>query len=167
MKKEILLDDGEILSIKQNFWSGTYYFTYKNQTARKISRNTYRISDGEEKLVIFVYGNLFKGISISFRHKSYQIFDPAPWYAYVLGSIPFVMTMLLGNLGFLAESGFYYVGGGIGGGISGLLSALGVLMTAFLPKHWQKILVLLASIVVTFAVCFGLGNLIVFLAIQN
>ena len=166
MKKEIKLEDGEMLSVKQNLWTGTYYITYKNKVAKKLTKNAYIIVDGEEKHVFNIYGNLFKGISLSFQHKYYLLFEPIPWYAYILGFLPFVMTMVLGNLAFLANLGFYYVGGGIGGGISGALSFLGIMISAYFPKHWQKILILLASIVVTFGICFGLGNLIV-LAFSN
>lgn len=129
--------------------------------ATRINKRTLKVDMPEETYEIHITGNVFSGIKFSCKEKVFVVTEKAPWYVYVLGIIPFVMTLVLGTIPTLPKAGFYYVGGAIGGGISGALSAIGIFLAAFSKKHIYRLLILFGIIVLTFLVCWGIGNAIV------
>ena len=159
MKKEFKTKEDELVVVNYNSFTGRFHITYHDKVAYKTGKNYYAVKEDEETHVFHVYGNIFSGINVRLRDNIFVLTDSLPIYAYILGFIPFVMTMVLGNTSILSDYGLYYVGGALGGGISGAFSMLGITLAAFLNKHWLKILFLLLSIVVTFFVCLGIGYL--------
>lgn len=141
-----------------NAWTGRFNARINGIQATRADKRTLKVVDGEKVYLIFIYGNVFTGITFVCSKKRFVVTKKAPWYVYVLGLLPFVMTMVLGNIGALAELGFYYIGGAIGGGISAALSFLAIFFSAFVNKHIWRLLILFGVIIITFLACWGLGN---------
>ena len=144
-----VFNDPEIGNIEfsYNSFTGRYNACINGVKATRIEKKVLFVSLPQNSYKIYIYGNLFSGIWFSVKEKMFVVTEKCPWYVYVLGVIPFVMTMVLGNLPMLVDAGFYYVGGAIGGGISGLFSALAIVFAAFTRKHIFRLLILLLAIV--------------------
>lgn len=166
MERKFITSENDTIRVNYSAFSGKIEIFFNGKIARKISKRVYKVSVGDDVKNIEVEGNLFSGVYLHYDGRSYQIQGKLPIYVFILGVIPFIMTMVLGNLRALADAGFYYVGGAIGGGLSGLFSALGIALCSLPSKHWLRILILVLSIAITFAACYGIGNFIVFLAKQ-
>ena len=160
MKKIFEIENIGTVEAYQNWLTGRFSFSVNQQALTKTSKNLYEGGEGEKKISITLQGNVFNGYKFSLNEQQYSITEPIQWYLYILACIPFVMTMVLGNSQDLAKSGFYYVGGAVGGGISGLFSGITLLVFSYTPNKWKRILIALVSIALTFAVCFGIGNMI-------
>ena len=161
-----VFNDPEIGNIEfsYNSFTGRYNACINGVKATRIEKKVLFVSLPQNSYKIYIYGNLFSGIQFSVKEKMFVVTEKCPWYVYVLGVIPFVMSMVLGNLPMLVDAGFYYVGGAIGGGISGLFSALAIVFAAFTRKHIFRLLILLLAIVLTFLACWGIGSAIVSIA---
>lgn len=144
-----------------NGWTGRFNARINGIQATRVNKRMLRVETDAETYIISIYGNTFSGISFVCKQKTFQVTEKAPWYVYVLGFIPFIMTMVLGFLPSLAEAGIYYVGGALGGGISGGLSFLGIFFASFMHKHIFRLLILIGMIVVTFFTCWAIGTMIV------
>lgn len=162
MKKELIIENlGKVL-VKQNAFMGNFKLFINEKPIQKIGKTVFSVGNDNPNR-IYVSGNIIKGYILIFEKSVYKITAPLPWYVYALGIVPFVMTMVLGNIAFLAEQGFYYVGGAIGGGISGAFSALTFFLCGYNNKWWQRLLICFSAICITFGICFGIGNLIALL----
>ena len=161
MKKTYIIEGLGKVEVNHSFWSGRFMVYVDNDATYRLTKRCFTLGEGDNKKKIYIYGNMFSGLTLGYGANRYVITKPLPWFYYVLCFFPFAMTMVLGSLGVLAEMGFYYVGGAIGGGISGGLSAASLFTVAYLPKWWMRVLVALAFIAVTFGICLGIGNAIV------
>ena len=163
MKKIIEIENGGIVEVNQNAFTGGFSFNYNGNPMTKLSKKDYVYNGGSEKdnFAITLEGNIFKGMSFTVNYKVYQVTEPVQWYIFALAILPFIITMVLGNMPSLAKSGFYYVGGLIGGAISGLFSGLAIYLSSYTSKLWVRILICLACLAVTFGICLAVGNIIV------
>ena len=162
MKKEYVIENVGTFVVEQNSITGSFSVKKDGVQLIKTSRTsfTYQTEDGTEDRVV-ISGSAFKGLYVTIDGQVNTFSNPVPWYGYLLSVIPFVMTMILGNMTSLVQAGFYYVGGFIGGGISGVFVALSLYANTLLPKWWQRVLASLLCIALTFAICYGIGNAIV------
>lgn len=163
MKTIIDTNIGKV-EVNEGLFTGKFSLTVNNVTAEKTTKRYFKYNDGENDHTLVILGNHFSGLFLSVDKKYYTICEKLPIYIYILGFIPFVMTMVLGTIPTFAQAGFYYVGGAIGGAISGGLSLVGIFLASYVKKWYFRLLIVIVSIIVTFLICFGIGNLIVYLA---
>ena len=147
-----------VIEFAYNAWTGRFNARINGVQASRLDKRTLKVAIEEKTYIIYTYGNVFTGINFTCEKKTFKVTEKAPWYVYVLGLIPFIMTMVFGNVPYFAQSGFYYIGGAIGGAISGMLSFLAIFFSAFVNKHIYRLLILFGAIIVTFLACWGLGN---------
>lgn len=157
MEKRFEISEG-LLIISQNSFSGNFTVTFNGVKMNAITKNKFKYGDHE----VTIFGSTFAGYSFLFDGKEKGVItEKLPWYIFVLALAPFVWSIILGNLSFLVDYGFYYVGGAIGGAISGGLSFLALFLCANAQKTWVRLLICFASWLIIFGLCFGIGNLIV------
>ena len=161
MKKIFDIEEIGRLEINQNWFTGRFKVKINDKPMVKYSKNLYVLEENDNRVSLYLDGNVFKGFGFTLNHQFYEITKPLPWYIYVLALLPFIFTMVVGNISAVAEAGFYYVGGALGGAISGLFSGLALYFCGYLSKWWVRILVCLGCFIITFVLCFGIGNLIV------
>lgn len=161
MTKDYVIDDNQKLTVSYSPLSGKFTFELNGVKSEKIDKRHYEIKDGENVRQFAITGSNMAGINFNYDGKVYPVTDKSPFYVFLLGAVPLLLTLVLGSIRALAEAGFYFVGGAIGGAIGGLFSALAIMLSLVAPKPWQKILICLGCILVSFAICFGIGNAIV------
>ena len=164
MKKEFEIEGIGKVQVTHNWFTGSFSFKINDQKMKKMSRLTYVLGSGDDKITLYRVGNGFKGFGFILNKVYYSLTKPAPKYVYILAAIPLPMTLVLGNIQALVSAGFYYVGGALGGAIAGLFTGLIIYFGIADLKQWIKILICILCIVATFFTCFGIGNLIVYLA---
>lgn len=161
MKKIINVENLGAVEANQNIVTGRFDFSIDGKKFVRESKKKYVLSEGEKQIVFDFDGNIFTGFVFSYNGQRYKITNAIPWYVYILTAIPFIMTMVLGNLQTLYDEGFYYVGGAVGGSISGAAWALGIYVSAYCEKLWVRLLICIIAIALTFGICFAVGNIIV------
>lgn len=163
MKKLIQVENVGNVEVTQSNLTGAFSISIDGKAMTKVNKKQFILKgEGEEKTITaIVSGNSFQGFKLDIGGGIYAITESVPLYVYVLALIPFVVTIVLGNMTVLAQKGFYYVGGAIGGAISGMISILTIYVSTVSPKWWVKVLICLAGFAICFLTCYGVGNLIV------
>ena len=149
------------VTVNENIWTGRFALSLDGKVLKRQGRKQFVYNDGTSLHDLTISGNMFTGVYLKVDGVFRRIYPPTPWYVYVLCAVPFVLSMVLGNIVALAQAGFYYVGGAIGGGISGIYFALGLYLSRLSRKPWVKILILSGIILASFFTCWGVGTLIV------
>ena len=161
MEAEFNMEGTGLVHVKGNKRTGKFSIQVDGKPMNRIGKNVFSLGQGSDKLVLSISGNLLKGYSIPHGKLIYPLSSPVPWYCYIIPSASFAMAMVLGNIPYLAQHGFYFVGGAIGGAIAGLCSMLSLSFAALVSKWWVRLLICLGGLLLTFGLCFAVGNLIV------
>ena len=163
MKKLIEIENVGTIEANQSILTGHFAFNFNGKPMRQLSKKEYEYpsENGKESVNIVLQGNIFKGMSFLLKDKVYKISEPVQWYIFAFALLPFLISLVLGNMPSLAKEGFYYVGGMIGGAISGLFSGLALFFSTYTSKFWIRVLICLACLIITFGICLGIGNAIV------
>ena len=150
------------LFVHRSAWNGRYSFLLDGKCSVEVGKKEYEITLKSGEVVhITTGGNIFTGLYIEVDGIKYPINQKIEIYFFIITIAIATASMAIGNIPSFAEMGFYYVGGAIGGGISGCLCALAIGLCIAVKKKWLKWIVCLADLLLTFFICFGLGNLIV------
>lgn len=163
MRQEITHETLGKIVYEENALSGAKTIYINDVLLQKVNKTTYKgVIDGQEQLV-YVYGNVFTGLSIKVNDINVQVVPKTMWYEYAMFLIPFILIMIWGNVGALCEI-IPVIGGAIGGGISGLFGVIGLFIAKKTNNVLYKFLIALATTVVVFGICAALGYALVGLA---
>lgn len=143
---------GEIV-YQESFWTGKKTITLNGGQLEKVSKNTYKTTDGDS---VTLSGNFFKGATLDIKGESVRVTPPIKWYEIVLSVLPFILIMVWGNSVALCKI-VPVIGGAIGGAVSALLSAANVVIIKRIDKIWLKIVISIVMLGATFGICCGLG----------
>ena len=149
--------------VRGNRFTEKFTITIDGEPMNRVYKKQYSLLRNGVNISFSLNGNVLKGLSIPYGRYTYILTTPVPWYSYVFASLVFIMTLTVGNISYFPEHGFYFVGGAIGGFIGGFCSMLSLYLSAMVSKWWQRILIGLGALLLTFGLCFGIGNLIVML----
>lgn len=117
------------------------------------------IIDNDE-LVYEIKGNYAQGVSLKIYGETIEIVPKTQKYEYLIYFLPLIITLIWGFIPGLVEI-IPVVGGLIGGAISGAISFMLVIYGKATDKIAYKLLIALAGIIVSLAICAGIGYLIV------
>lgn len=162
MKNSIVIDELGKLDVNENIWTGRISVSLDGKELKRLEKRSFElIFPDERRETLTVAGNIFSGKSVYVNGKTYTLTSRMPWYGYALSFIPFILTLVLGNIPALVQSGFYFVGGAIGGLIGGLFTAFSLYANSWFKKWYFRVLISLAFILISFLVCWGIGTAIV------
>ena len=149
--KEIIKDEkyGEII-YNENAWTGKKELSISNKVLEKVDRSTFKMEDGKE---VKLSGNYFSGVKLNIDSDTIVLSQGLKWYEYVLSFLPFILILIWGNSVALCEI-VPIVGGFVGGLISAVFSFLNLIILKKLKNIWLKVLVSVATLGLTFLVCF-------------
>jgi len=142
MKKTITHERYGKITYRENFFNG------KQEV----------ITDNDE-LVYEIVGNYAAGVSLKINGKLIEIIPKTKKYEYLIYFLPLIFVIVWGFIPKLVEI-LPVVGGLIGGAISGALSFVALIYGKATDKIYLKILISLAALIVSVAICAGLGFLI-------
>ena len=160
MKKTFIVNENKTLEVKQNMFTGLFTFSLGDHKFVRVDRQRFVLNKENEKNEIVVSGNFYHGFRFTFNGEEYILSTRLEWYVIILGFVPLILSIVLGSVRELAEAGFYYVGGAIGGAIGGAFTGLSIYLAGYLYKRWQRLLLALMAIILSFGLCFMIGNII-------
>lgn len=164
MKKDFAIENVGNVTINYNSWSGNFNVYLDGKAVKKVGKKVFvleNIGENNKQERLVIDGNIFNGISFFLLNTRYNVSPKLPWHGYLLCLIPFIMVLVLGNISYFAEQGFYFVGGAIGGAIGGVFTVISIYCYAAFSKWYFKVLVAILMIVLTFLACWGIGSAIV------
>ncbi len=164
MEVEFNMEGVGLINVKGNKFTGKFSLSVDGKPMSPVGKRRFELGQGSDKLILTIDGSVIKGYSITHGKTMYHLSTAVPWYVYVIPVITFVIVMVLGNVPFFGEHGFYFVGGLIGGAIWGALAATSMGLAALVNKWWLRLLICLAGLVLTVGICLGVGNFIVWAA---
>ena len=157
-------DELGTLEVKENIWTGSLSFYLNGREFKKINKKSFVIDCDDKEYQLLVFGSFFEGTHFSFNGNRYTFKDAIPWYLVVLASIPFLLSMTIGNIPYFAQIGFYYVGGAIGGALNAVFGCLIVYFSRKVNKAYLRLLISLLIIAIAVLATWGVGNIIVAVA---
>ena len=160
MIQEIKNEKYGTITYEESLLTGKKNVYFNGVKAQKTGKNTFVINmkqvvDGEvkeETLVFTLSGSLLSGVSLVIGYEVVTIIPKSKWYEYVLFFLPVAIIIVWGNSAELCQI-VPVVGWAIGGFISGLFSVLALSFSKRTKNVFLKVLIGLASLVVTFIVC--------------
>ena len=150
---------GEIV-YEENIWSGKKTATVGGAAMRKIGKNTYTFTAGEESVQAVLKGSFMTGACLNIAGEEIRIVPKPKWYDWLLSLLPPVLIIIWGN-SMLLCSLIPVVGGAIGGAIGGA----GFVFNMFRIREThgvKKVLTALFVTLVTLVVGATLGCAMVF-----
>lgn len=149
-----------VIAYEESLLSGSKKILVNGVELEKVNKATYIGVVGEEEVKVVIDGSLLKGVKASVNDEVFEIVPASKWYEYVLYFLPLVLIIVWGNSVELCKI-IPVVGGAIGGAISGVISVLALVFSKRTKNILYKVLIGLAGLVVTFAVCAAIGFMIV------
>lgn len=166
MVKQFMIDNlGEFKVEKTNIFT-KYKYYINDIEAQQIGKNTYSVTIDGKEIRIYFDGNAFKGHYVSIDGHIFQILKGLPWYCIALSVIALAIPLVFGNIRYFSEHGFYILGGALGGAIGGVIMSLSIALSFYIEKWWARLLISLGSVILSFGICYGIGNLLVLLMNQ-
>ena len=80
MVKEFIVNEQDKIVVNYNAFLGTAVISYNGKQAQKISKNTFKLADGEKTHIFNLRGGMFGGLSLDYEGKSFKVLDPISWY---------------------------------------------------------------------------------------
>lgn len=152
--KQIVQDEtyGEII-YEESFWLGKKSISIGGVSLERISKKEFRLQDGS---TAYLSGGFLHGASLSLNDKTISLTPKVKWYEIALCILPILLTLTWGNIYELCAI-VPVVGGALGGAIGGIFSVLGLYFIRSVKPIWLKIVIAIASLVITFGICSGIG----------
>ncbi len=149
--KEVINNEkfGEII-YTESAWTGKKGLVMSGKELEKVDRNSFKTEDGK---MVNLTGNYFAGVKMTLDGETIILSQGLKWYDYVLSILPFVLIMIWGNSVALCEI-VPVIGGVIGGLISAVFCFVNLFILKQLKNVWLKILVSVATLGVTFLICY-------------
>ena len=143
---------GEIL-YEESFWLGKKSLSIGGVQLEKISKKDFKLQDGS---FATINGGFLQGATLTLNGETIRLTPKIKWYEIVLCVLPFLLTLIWGNVPALCAI-VPLVGGAIGGAIGAIFGVAGLYGMKSVKPIWLKIIIALASLAVTFGICCGLG----------
>lgn len=143
---------GEIV-YEESFWTGKKALAFNGAPLTKVTKNSFRTENGE---AVNLTGNFLTGTNLVFGTETIGLTPRVQWYEIVLSILPFLFIMVWGNIVSLVEI-LPVVSGAIGGAISAVLSLVNLFIIKDIKQIWLKVLISIAVLGVTIAICYGIG----------
>lgn len=141
------------IEYEESFWTGKKKLSINDVPLQKVNKKTFVTESGEQ---LIIEGNYLKGSSVQIGSEKIQLTPAVKWYEVVLSVLPFILIMVWGNSLTLCLI-VPVVGGAIGGAISAIFSFLNLFIIKDIKPIWLKILISIAMLGATFAICFLIG----------
>ena len=105
MKKLIEIENVGTIEANQSILTGHFAFNFNGKPMRQLSKKEYEYpsENGKESVNIVLHGNIFKGMSFLLKDKVYKISEPVQWYIFAFALLPFLISLVLGNMPSLAK----------------------------------------------------------------
>ena len=163
MTKRFLIENlGELKVERKNIFKD-FKFYINDIEAYQIDKKTYNVTINGEEVFIYISGGSFKGLFATIKDNKYQILKGIPWYFVILILMSLATPLLFAHISYFAEHGIYVVGGAVGGAIGGAFVFLASALCAAFEKWWIRLLICIGCMILSFAVCLGIGSLLVLL----
>lgn len=146
---------GEI-TYEESSWTGRKSLSINGAPLEKVSKKEFRTQDGKTATI---GGNFLIGATLLIEGESIRLTPKIKWYEIALCIIPFILILVWGNVAALVKI-VPVVGGAIGGAISALMSVLSLFVMKSVKLTWQKVLIGVCFVAVTFGICCGIGLVI-------
>ncbi len=156
MRKEILIDGLGILKYEESFLTGKKTVSVDGVAAVKADKHCFVLGDKS----IFISGNFFSGLKLTVDGREYWVYEKTAVYEYILALLPFVFSMVWGNVPALFNI-FPIVAGAIGGAVTVAVGFLEIGIFRMLKKPIVKVAVSLAVFAATILLLFLLATALV------
>ena len=152
---------GEV-AVSENKYTGKLAIKINNKIAYLVNRKmkTYEVKFDEANKVQFSIKKEKGNSYIKYNGNRYQFKTTFNLLFYVLCVVPFLATIVIGNLPFLPQLGFYFVGGAIGGLIGALCSGVAYELVSKFEKTVIRLIIVISALIIAFGLCWGIGTLI-------
>lgn len=159
--KQIIQNEhyGEII-YDENFWTGKKSLSVNGEQLEKVSKKEFIMSNGN---LVPLTGSFLMGATISINGEKIRVVPAIKWYEIVLCIIPLILNIVWGNSVELCKI-IPIVGGAIGGAINGAFAVIMLAVLKSIKPIWLKILVAIAMMILSFAICFGVAMIILAIA---
>jgi hypothetical protein len=147
MKEVIQHSEYGQIVFHESFWTGKKKISINGEEAKRISKKEYAINDK----TMILNGSVLTGATLSVDGEVIRLSPKPMWYEVALSVIPFLLLMVWGNNRTLTTI-FPVVGGAIGGALGAIGSITALLLMKRSDRILKKVLIGLASTVVTFLV---------------
>lgn len=150
---------GEIV-FEESVWTGRKKLSINGKPLTKVNKTTFKTEDDK---TILLSGNFLSGCKMTIDGQVVELTPSVKWYEYLLSILPFVLIMVWGNsveLCLLVPV--------VGGAVGGLVSAIFCMVNLFVIKKfkpwWIKVLISIATLGLTFLVCYLIALIILAIA---
>ena len=137
----------------ENFWTGKKQVFINDVELKKDNKTTFSGVVGESHVILNLYGNFLTGLDLSCGGQTINLVPKSLWYEYTLAIIAAMLCIVWGNSIELCKI-IPIVGGAIGGAISGLGFFMTMVCSKKTEKIFEKVLIGLAGIALTFLTCY-------------
>ena len=160
MKKEINHSEFGKIVYEENLWTGSKNISINGVKLSKISKTSFKMNlENEDSYYVTIEGNFFKGTRLRIKGKTVIVSPSTKWYEYILAILPLALVLIWGNSPTLCRI-IPVIGGATGGAIGGVLMCLSIILMKETRNILIKILIGIASLIVTFAACTLIGFMI-------
>ena len=147
------------IEYNEDIWIGTKTISINGINLTKEKKNIYVYDTGEEKIKVFVQGNIYTGILLKIGEETVAVEKKAAWYETACSISIFVLILVWGNSEYLCSI-VPIVGGAIGGAISGFMGFMDLLAMKACNSLPVKLIVWLAMLFATLVGCFAVALVI-------
>ena len=143
------------ITYDENFWHGRKTIVINGTPLQKVKKNEYVLNNGEASIPVTLVGSFFAGAALMVQGEEIRLVPKPTALDWILALLPAVLVVAWGNSVALCSL-IPIIGGAIGGGIGGCGTAFAMLKMRD-KNVGLKLLISLATTVITFAVCAALG----------
>lgn len=143
------------ITYEENFWHGRKTIVINGIPLQKVKKNEYVLNNGETSVPVTLVGSFFAGATLMIQGEEIRLIAKPTVLDWILALLPAVLVVVWGNSIKLCSI-IPIIGGAIGGAIGGFGTAFAMLKMRN-KNIGLKLLISLATTVITFAVCAALG----------